>query len=126
MSERDPQVTLEQIIEFIDKARDYVKDHTLNTLSADRLRLRAFERVMECLGEAVKRLPNDLRERYPQVPWKKVAGMRDYLSHGYDDVQYVTLWDALHLHFPLLEDVVMRMRADLADQNTDDGEIARC
>lgn len=126
MSERDPQVTLEQIIEFIDKARDYVKDHTLNTLSADRLRLRAFERVMECLGEAVKRLPNDLRERYPQVPWKKVAGMRDYLSHGYDDVQYVTLWDALHLHFPLLEDIVMRMRADLADQNTDDGEIARC
>ena len=126
MSERDPQVTLEQIIEFIDEARDYVKDHTLNTLSADRLRLRAFERVMECLGEAVKRLPNDLRERYPQVPWKKVAGMRDYLSHGYDDVQYVTLWDALHLQFPLLEEVVMRMRADLADQNTDDGEIARC
>ena len=126
MSERDPQVTLEQIIEFINKARDYVKDHTLNTLSADRLRLRAFDRVMECLGEAVKRLPNDLRERYPQVPWKRVAGMRDYLSHGYDDVQYVTLWDALHLHFPLLEDVVMRMRADLADQNTDDGEIARC
>ena len=122
MSERDPRVTLEQIIEFIDEARDYVKDQTLSTLTADRLRLRAFERVMECLGEAVKRLPHDLRERYPQVPWKKVTGMRDYLSHGYDDIQYITLWDALHLHFPLLETVVMRMQADLPN---DDGEIAR-
>jgi uncharacterized protein with HEPN domain len=113
MSERDPRVTLEQLIELITEAREYVKDQTLETMLGDKLRLRAFERVMECMGEAVKRLPQKLREQYPQVPWRKVAAMRDYLSHGYDDIQYVTLWDALRLHVPDLEATVVQMLKDL-------------
>ena len=57
MSEHDPQITLTQILEFIAEARDYTQGQTLDTLTAERIRLRAFERVMACMGEAVKRLP---------------------------------------------------------------------
>jgi len=115
MSEHDPRVTLQQVLEFIAEARECVAGQTLESLTEDKLRLRAFERVLECMGEAVKRLPQDLRARYPQVPWRKVAGMRDYLSHGYDDIQYVTLWDALHLHVPALEATVIQMLGELGE-----------
>lgn len=116
MSKHDPRVTLAQIAGFIAEAREYARDQTLATLLADQLRLRAFERVLECMGEAVKRLPQELRARYPQVPWAKVAGMRDHLSHAYDDIEHVTLWDALHLHVPILEATILQMLTDLGGE----------
>jgi uncharacterized protein with HEPN domain len=73
----------------------------------------AFERVMEVLGEVVKRLPAELRERYPQVPWRLVAGMRDKISHGYDSVGYQTLWDTVHDDVPGLLATVEQMLRDL-------------
>lgn len=77
----------------------------------------AFERIMEVLGEAVKRLPADLRARYPAVPWKLVIGMRDRVSHGYDAVDYQTLWDTVHQDFPTLVATVEQMLAEIADSH---------
>ena len=53
------------------------------------------ERLVEVLGEAVKRLPDDLRERYPEVPWRKITATRDYIAHGYESVDYDVIWGVL-------------------------------
>jgi len=50
------------------------------------MKMRAFERVMQCIGEAVKRLPMPLRAAYPAVDWKGAAGLRDWVAHGYEGV----------------------------------------
>jgi len=68
---------------------------------------------MEILGEAVKRLPPDLCQRYPAVPWKLVAGMRDRVSHGYDAIDYATLWDTVRADVPGLLVTVEQMLNDL-------------
>ncbi len=80
---------------------------------ADWLATAAMERFLEILGEGVKRLPMDLRSKYPSVPWKEIAGTRDRLSHGYDDVDLQVLWDAVQKDVPMLLATVQQMLLDL-------------
>ena len=72
---------------------------------------------MELVGERAKRLPEELRSEYTQVPWKQVSGMRDVISHAYEDLAYEILWDALHLHFPQFQETVSQMLLDLESAN---------
>ena len=91
MSVHDPRVTLRQIQEAAGRLQAICAGKTLEMLVADWQAAAALERFIEILGEAVKRLPMALRDRYPDVPWKEIAGTRDHLSHGYDDVDYQVL-----------------------------------
>lgn len=79
MSKFDPAVTLPQTIDFITEAQTLVVGISLEQLLADPIKLRVFERVMELVGESVKRVPQDFRDTHSQIPWKKIAGMRDVI-----------------------------------------------
>lgn len=113
MSIHDPKITLLQIAEYARYAQQLCADRTVAELKADWQQAFAFERVMEVLGEAVKRLPDDLRQKYPQVPWRLVAGMRDKISHGYDTVDYETLWDTARDDLPGLLSATEQILRDL-------------
>lgn len=52
----------------------------------------AVLRRLEIIGEAVKHLPNDMRQRYPNVPWREIAGMRDIIIHEYFGVTLEMIW----------------------------------
>ncbi len=77
-----------------------------------------FERVMEVMGEAVKRLPREFTGRYPSVDWHGIAGMRDRLGHGYDNVDYNLLWEAVQTRIPGLLDTVDRMIRDIDESDS--------
>lgn len=112
MSKRDTKVTLLQILEQGQRAQELCSA-TLPQIMSDWQKCAAFERVMEVLGEAVKRLPSDLTARYPAVDWRGIAGMRDRVSHGYDAIDYELLWNAVKTCVPELITTVERMLQDL-------------
>jgi uncharacterized protein with HEPN domain len=101
------------LVDFIEEAQTLVASRTLEEVASDPVRLRAFERVMELVGECAKRVPLELREKYPAVPWRQITGMRDVISHAYEDLAYEILWSAAEKDFPKLRAEVQRMLAEL-------------
>lgn len=113
MSRHDPKVTLQQLAEHAGHAQELCAQNELAEILIDWQKRAAFERVMEVLGEAVKRLPPELTARYPAVDWRGIAGMRDRVSHGYDAIDYGIMWQAVEIRVPGLLATVEQMLKDL-------------
>lgn len=69
----------------------------------------AVIRQLEIMGEATKRLSQDLRSRYPKVPWKRIAGLRDVLIHDYFGVDLTMVWQITQTYLPKLKPEVESM-----------------
>ncbi len=82
---------------------------TLEDFLADETAKRAFARSLEIIGEAVKGLPSDIVTRWPEIPWRRMAGMRDRLIHGYLAVDYSLVWDVAVNHIPQLREGIAGM-----------------
>jgi uncharacterized protein with HEPN domain len=76
--------------------------HSMN-FKKDRRRRDAVIRNFQVIGEAIKNLPPELRERYPDTNWKKIAGFRDVLTHIYFGIKLTIIWDSATNELPLLK-----------------------
>jgi uncharacterized protein with HEPN domain len=82
---------------------------SLEDFLADEVKKRAFVRSLEIIGEAVKGLPNDVVLRNPQVPWRRIMGMRDRLIHAYFAVDYALVHDVVISKIPDLHASVAKI-----------------
>ena len=92
---KDDQVYLEHIANSFRKLLEYAEGMTLEEFLADSKTQDACVRQLEIAGEATKRISMSVRERFTDVPWKDMAGMRDRLIHQYIDVDLMIVWLAI-------------------------------
>ncbi len=107
---------LEDILDAMEKSQilianvefaDFVKDFRIHF---------AVTRALEIIGEATKRLPDHLRQEYPDVPWREMAGMRDRIIHGYDAIDLSIVWNTVKRRIP---DVKTQIEQIVADHHVD-------
>ena len=102
MSRHDPMVRVRHMLDHAREAVEMVKGKTRADLDADRQLNLALVRLVEVLGEAAARIPDDFRARYPQVPWRQIVGMRHRMIHDYDVIDLDILWAVLRQDLPPL------------------------
>ena len=100
---RDFEIYLEDILQAIVKTRNYVAGLTRQSFAQDSMRIDAVVRNLEIIGEAAKMIPESIRVEYPNIEWKKIAGLRDILAHHYFEVDLDIVWDIVQNKLPELE-----------------------
>lgn len=104
---------LEHILECIDLVAEYTSDVTRDEFLGDRLKQDGVIRRIGVIGEATKSLPAEIRARYPDVPWREIAGTRDKLIHDYLGVDLEITWVVARGRLPELRAQVERILEEL-------------
>jgi uncharacterized protein with HEPN domain len=94
---------LDDIVDSAERIEKYTAGVEFEEFTKDTMRMDAVIRNFEVIGEAIKNLPPDLKERYPKTDWKKIAGFRDVLTHVYYGIKPSIIWDNIHTNLPALK-----------------------
>jgi uncharacterized protein with HEPN domain len=98
-------VRLGHMVEAIDHIRAATAGMDIDTFEANPIVRAAVERFIEIISEASRRLPDDLKSRHKDIPWKQVAGIGNVLRHDYEDVAPAVLWVVVIKNLAPLEKV---------------------
>jgi uncharacterized protein with HEPN domain len=110
---RSWELFLRDMLEAARKVVRFTADRQLESFVADEMAYDATLRNLEVLGEAAKSIPEEVRQRHPDVDWRGIAGLRDLLAHAYFALDDATLWKIVQIDIPrvieLLEPIEMEL-----------------
>jgi len=92
MTERQYLDYLQDIVESVNDIESFVSNMDFDTFCSDKKTINAVIRSLEVIGEASTKIPSEISDRYPAIPWKQMRGMRNKLIHEYFGVDKSILW----------------------------------
>lgn len=106
---RSPKIFLLDILESIEKIEKYTENYTDRKFLGNDAIQDAVIKRLEIIGEATKNVPLKIRKEYPDIPWKKMAGMRDMLTHEYFGIVIKRIWDTTQKDLPKLKKQIVAL-----------------
>lgn len=110
---RDVSIYMTDILENIGLAEDFVKGMDYEEFISDKKTNYAVTRCIEIMGEAAKHVPEGVRKKYSEIPWKDIAGMRDKIIHMYFRVSLEKVWLVLKEDIPELKPLFQKVITEL-------------
>ena len=107
---RDIGLYFEDILNSIERIEEYTNNLSLENFLKDQKTQDAVIRNIEIIGEAVKKIPDEVKKKDPQVSWREVAAMRDILIHDYPDVVPRAVWDTVKTSIPKFKEQIIAIR----------------
>jgi uncharacterized protein with HEPN domain len=92
MSKRTPDLLIQDMIESAKKILDYTLGLTYDEFKSDSMRVDAVIRNFEIIGEASNRLPEEIKDKIPEIDWHKIRGFRNRVAHDYMGINYFIVW----------------------------------
>jgi uncharacterized protein with HEPN domain len=107
---------LRDILEACQKATEFVEGMGYEEFLGDDKTQYAAVRALTIIGEAAKKIPKSVQNRFPDVPWKLMAGMRDIVVHEYFRVDLRRVFETLHRDIPPLRGAIARILTEIEEK----------
>ncbi len=104
---------LNDIIESIADIKEFTAGMTRESFSIDKKTIKAVVRSLEVIGEAANKLPDDVRDGYPEISWQEIIGMRNRLIHEYFGVDLDIVWQTIEEDLKPLDNAVKKMVTEM-------------
>ena len=103
MTQKDFKIYFLDILDSIQKIESFISGMSYEDFEDDDKTLYAVIRAFEIIGEASKKISQEIQSTYPQIPWRSMAGMRDVLIHDYFGIDKEVVWKTITTDIPPLK-----------------------
>jgi len=97
---REYLLYLEDMLLSMNRIEEYLTDLDFNEFMSKYIVIDAVVRNFEIIGEASQKIPVNIREKYPEIPWKKMYGLRNLIAHEYFGIDHEMLWEIAKYNLP--------------------------
>ncbi|MGB9627712.1 MAG: DUF86 domain-containing protein [Thermodesulfobacteriota bacterium] len=112
---RNHKLFVKDILDCINKIEEFIGDMGFDEFMEDDKTKSAVVRKLEIIGEATKNIPKQLRQKYKELPWTDMAGMRDKIAHFYFGIDYVIVWKVIKERLPKIKPVIKRILNEMEE-----------